>query len=120
MTFGQVIELFAMDEDGNLWSWGYNNYGQLGYPTNTGFRSSDRSRTPKKLPVNWNSYGGVQKFITSASEANNDFIGSSDGNGYVWTWVRTTEDKLDKEINLITITLLLLLEELVGLVLELL
>ena len=111
---------FAMDEDGNLWSWGYNNFGQLGYPTNTGFRSSDRSRTPKKLPVNWNSYGGIQKFITSASEANNDFIVALTVMVMFGLLVRTTEVKLVKEINLITVTLLLLLEELDGLVLELL
>lgn len=76
---------FAMDEAGNLWSWGYNNYGQLGYPTNSGFRDSDRSYTPKKLPVNWNTYGGIQKFITAASEANTDFIVLLTGVGYVWT-----------------------------------
>lgn len=76
---------FAMDEDGNLWGWGYNNYGQLGYPTNNGFRSSDRSRTPKKLPVNWNAYGGIQKFITCGSEGNTDWLVCLTGDGYVWT-----------------------------------
>ena len=76
---------FALDEDGRLWSWGYNNYGQLGYPTNSGFRDSDRSHTPKKSPINWASYGGIQKFICSSSEANNDFIVLLDGQNNVWT-----------------------------------
>ena len=76
---------FALDENGNLWSWGYNNYGQLGYPTNSGFRDSDRSYTPKRSPINWASYGGIQKFICSSSEANNDFIVLLDGQNNVWT-----------------------------------
>lgn len=41
--------MYALDEDGDLWSWGYNNYGQLGYSTNDGFNSTDRSRRPRKI-----------------------------------------------------------------------
>ena len=40
----------------NLWSWGYNTRGNLGYPTNSGFGDSDRSYQPQKINVNWNSY----------------------------------------------------------------
>lgn len=41
--------MYALDEDGDLWSWGYNNIGQLGYSTNDGFNASDRSRRPRKI-----------------------------------------------------------------------
>ena len=41
--------MYALDEDGDLWSWGYNNLGQLGYSTNDGFNSTDRSRRPRKI-----------------------------------------------------------------------
>jgi alpha-tubulin suppressor-like RCC1 family protein len=41
--------MYALDEDGDLWSWGYNNFGQLGYSTNDGFNATDRSRRPRKI-----------------------------------------------------------------------
>ena len=44
-----LYSTYALDENGYLWSWGYNNYGQLGYSTNTGFNSTDRSRAPRKI-----------------------------------------------------------------------
>jgi len=44
-------KMYALDEDGELWSWGNNDAGGLGYPTNdsTKFRSTSYSRSPKKL-----------------------------------------------------------------------
>jgi|LakMenE18May11ns_1017448.scaffolds.fasta_scaffold9959355_21 alpha-tubulin suppressor-like RCC1 family protein len=75
---------YALDEAGNLWSWGYNHQGQLMYPTNSGFRDSDRSYTPLKVPVNWNTYGGIQKLVVASSE-NLYTIALLDGQGYVWT-----------------------------------
>jgi len=75
---------YALDEAGNLWSWGYNHQGQLMYPTNSGFRDSDRSYVPLKVPVNWNTYGGIQKLVVASSE-NLYTIALLDGQGYVWT-----------------------------------
>jgi alpha-tubulin suppressor-like RCC1 family protein len=75
---------YALTEDGRLWSWGYNHQGQLGYPTNSGFRSTDRNRSPYALPINWNTYGGIQKFVVASSE-DNYTIALLDGQGYVWT-----------------------------------
>jgi len=74
---------YVMTEDGRLWAWGRNNYGQLGYPTNSGFESSDRSYEPKMVPINFSSYGGVQKFIVNSSE-NYDNFWVLDGQGHVW------------------------------------
>ena len=85
---------WALTEDGRLWSWGYNTYGQLGYPTNTSqFRSSDRNRSPYPLPINWNTYGGIQKLIIVACE-NSDFTVLLDGQGYVWTQGRNNVGQL--------------------------
>jgi len=75
---------WALTEDGVLYSWGYNTYGQLGYPTNSGFRSTDRNRSPYALPINWNTYGGIQKIVIAASENLDDTV-ILDGQGYVWT-----------------------------------
>lgn len=43
------FSMYALDESGDLWSWGYNNVGQLGYSTNDGFNATDRSRRPRKI-----------------------------------------------------------------------
>jgi len=43
------FSMYALDEDGDLWSWGRNNYGQLGYSTDDGFNATDRSRRPRKI-----------------------------------------------------------------------
>lgn len=74
---------YALDETGQLWAWGRNNAGQLGFPTNTGFASADRSRAPYKIPVNWATYGGIQKFIASGCEGD-DWLTVLDGQGHVW------------------------------------
>ena len=75
----KIVDIWAghrwsmvMDEEGELWSWGYNTRGNLGYPTNSGFGDSDRSYQPQKININWNSYGGIQKVVVSCSEANVD------------------------------------------------
>jgi alpha-tubulin suppressor-like RCC1 family protein len=74
---------YALDETGQLWSWGYNNYGQLGYPTNTGTGSSDRCRYPRVIPVSWAGYGGIQKFAMSNQEGA-DWLTVLDGQGHIW------------------------------------
>ena len=74
----------VMDEEGELWSWGYNTRGNLGYPTNSGFGDS-YGYQPKKLDVNWASYGGIQKCVVAHSEANIDSLYILDGQGYIWS-----------------------------------
>ena len=73
---------FALDEAGQLWAWGRNNYGQLGYST-ASFASTSQSAAPYKINVNWSSYGGIQKIITPSYE-NNEWLCILDGQGHVW------------------------------------
>ena len=63
---------YALDENGYLWSWGYNNYGQLGYSTNSGFNSTDRSRAPRRITsalgytwANYNANSGLEGTVTT-------------------------------------------------------
>ena len=62
-----LYSTYALDENGYLWSWGYNNYGQLGYSTNTGFNSTDRSRAPRKItsPLGYTWSGSGLTNVTS-------------------------------------------------------
>ena len=46
----------ALDEDGNLWGWGYNGYDHLG----TG--DYWKAGTPKKIPYDWQKHGGIKKY----------------------------------------------------------
>jgi hypothetical protein len=59
MTGGNYQYCMAKDEDGNLWGWGYNGYGQLG----TGGDQYEWS--PRKVPYDWARHGGIKKLITA-------------------------------------------------------
>ena len=68
----KIVDIWAghrwtmcMDQDGELWSWGYNDRGNLGYPTSNSsqFGDTDRSYAPMKINVNWSTYGGIQKVV---------------------------------------------------------
>jgi len=82
---------YALDETGVLWSWGYNGYGQLGYPTSSGFRSTGNSTVPfqfgRSIGLNWTSYAGIQKIQCCTEDDPNNGQSSIyilDGQGYLW------------------------------------
>lgn len=77
---------YALDEAGNLWAWGWNNYGQLGFPTvaGNGFRTADRCAAPYKIPVTWATYGGIQKVLVQEGGNNPVALWVLDGQGHVW------------------------------------
>jgi alpha-tubulin suppressor-like RCC1 family protein len=72
--------MYALDEDGDLWSWGYNNFGQLGYSTNDGFNATDRSRRPRKIttPLGFSWTGSaLQSPITFTGTITENIVGAS-------------------------------------------
>jgi alpha-tubulin suppressor-like RCC1 family protein len=86
-----VASSYALDEAGQLWSWGYNGQGQLGFPTSTGFRSTDSSGVPFKfgrsIGLNWQTYGGIQKIMLCPEDSAANGYSSIyilDGQGYLW------------------------------------
>jgi len=73
----------ALDEDGQLWTWGDGTDGALGYATNSGFTTASYCAVPKKINVNWNTYGGIQKIVIGGdNSACNLWV--LDGQGYIW------------------------------------
>lgn len=54
----------AKDEDGNLWGWGHNTTGQLGVGEDFNIWQ------PKKVPYDWQRYGGVKKVTTVGRNGN--------------------------------------------------
>ena len=67
-----VFNTFATKTDGTLWSWGYNNQGQLGHNNKTNYSS------PKQIPgISWN--------IISNSY-NGQFAIKTDGTLWSWGW----------------------------------
>lgn len=94
--------VYALDEAGVLWSWGYNANGQLGYTTNTGFRHTDGSTVPfqfgrngyvdllnatQATAINWNNFNGIQKICIGSPDAADNgqtTIFILDGTGHLW------------------------------------
>jgi len=74
---------YALDENGALWSWGENTYGQLGYATSTFPLNTDRSQIPRQINVNWATFGGIQKVFVAATESR-DALFVLDGQGHIW------------------------------------
>lgn len=83
---------YALDEGGTLWSWGCNTVGQVGYPTNTGFRHTDGSTVPLVWgrgagfnETGWNTYAGIQKIVFNSSDNTTSSAAYIlDGQGRVW------------------------------------
>lgn len=50
---------FALDQDGNLWGWGYNAYDQLGVG------NDQYTGAPRKILYNWEKHGGIKKIATA-------------------------------------------------------
>ena len=64
----------ALDENGNVWTWGYNGYGQLGDGTNT----------KRNTPVAVNKPDGVEKFTQITTGWYHTVAIDEDGD--IWTW----------------------------------
>lgn len=62
---------FALDENGSLWAWGYNSYGQLG----------DGTTLERKTPVKLSTISGVKAFATGSYHS---LALTQDGSVYAW------------------------------------
>ena len=55
----------ALDEDGNLWGWGYNAYGGLGVG------DDQYQGYPRKVPYDFNRHGGIKKIVKTGYNSYN-------------------------------------------------
>jgi alpha-tubulin suppressor-like RCC1 family protein len=81
--FSMEHSAFALDEDGYIWSWGRNNYGQLGQRSGSayGTYTNDWMAVPRRIEINWGTYGGIQKICTPSYE-NQEWLMVLDGQGH--------------------------------------
>lgn len=76
---------YVLTQSGYLWSCGSNGFGQLGHRTDTGTNSASRCAIFRKIDIDWNIYGGIQKLLFSCWEQYcSVFV--LDGHGHVWSW----------------------------------
>lgn len=101
----RIVDIFTnhysvtvLDEDGYLWSWGQNTYGQLGFATtDTGlFNSTTFSKSPYRIPIDWSSYGGIQKVVVSQQGGSGDSLWVLDGQGHIWNSGRNNIGQLGR------------------------
>ena len=76
--------VLALDEDGYVWTWGKNSYGQLGNG-----RTSDSS-TPVRVKVNSSTYLTDIIYIDTGFEHSL----AIDSQGNIWVWGRNTQGQL--------------------------
>jgi len=80
---GSYSNSFALDANGQLWAWGYGEFGQLGI----GRYSATEATRPVRQSVDWTKYGGIKKFQMTGSGNNSDKGGMVLTNdGQMWHW----------------------------------
>lgn len=74
--------VLALDKDGNVWAWGYNEYGQLG---NGGYGSGAKETTPVKVKKK---VDGIVSDLTNIFYIDAGWLYSTaiDENGKFWVW----------------------------------
>ena len=80
---------FALDKNGQLWAWGYNDYGQLG--NNAGAEHDNSGYDtfcprPSKVALDFTKYGGIKKFKTVHSTGTNSLSNVLTNDGQIWSW----------------------------------
>lgn len=90
VSFGNnVTSVLAVDEDGDLWGWGSNIYGELGLGTIPG--TTDYIEKPTKIPFDFKRFGGIKKisYYHYGTTTRAAFILTNDGSlfgaGYFYT-----------------------------------
>lgn len=72
---------WALDDMGQMWGWGNNNYGELGVGTEDG---EVYITTPQPVTIDFNHHGGLKKFMLTNMENSGATSYYLDGNGYIW------------------------------------
>ena len=83
---GSYNTSFALDENGQLWAWGYAAYGILGsneYFDNTA--TYMYNARPTRVALDWTKYGGIKKFIVSGGDAKKTAMVLTNDN-QLWSW----------------------------------
>ena len=83
-----VRHALAIDEDGNTWSWGRNNYGELGNGTSTG----EHVANPVPVRVQYPASTGTVTAVQVSAGANHSI--AVDTNGNTWAWGRNDYGQL--------------------------
>lgn len=78
---------WALDEEGKLWAWGYNQYGELGVGHRDG---TYYVYHPMPVTVDFKQYGGVKKFMTVCNDAGVTTTYVLDHEGWLWACGYTT------------------------------
>ena len=84
---GSYQTSYALDENGQLWAWGYGGYGQLGideYFTNTG-GAIDQNARPQKVSIDFTDYGGLKKIMFSGASTAKTIVALTNDN-QLWGW----------------------------------
>lgn len=84
---GSYQTSYALDENGQLWAWGYGGYGQLGideYYTNTA-GAIDVNARPQKVALDFTDYGGIKKIMFSGASSARIVIALTNDN-QLWSW----------------------------------
>lgn len=88
MTMGtNAAGTFAVDEDGNLWAWGCEGWGEMGLGQRTGSPTTGYSyyMTPRRVPVDFNQYGGIKKIVMNWwGSGTTRWTAILDGEGKMW------------------------------------
>ena len=81
MSFGnEVTSVLAIDEDGDLWGWGADYFGELGLGGSGG--RDNRRAIPTRIPFDFKKFGGIKKmayFHFSTTDVRAAFILTFDG-----------------------------------------
>jgi len=88
---GSYQTSYALDENGQLWAWGYGGYGQLGideYYTNTA-GTTDINPRPQKVSIDFTNYGGLKKIMFSGNSSTRTIIALTNDN-QLWGWGYST------------------------------
>ena len=77
---------FALDEDGQLWAWGCEGWGEMGLGQRTGSVTSQYSffMTPRLVNIDWAQHGGLQKLQCMWYGGTNRWTIILDGEGKLW------------------------------------